>query len=265
MTEHDKLTARALGMVMGRSLSNPLHLTIAAGSAGASLVWGWPLAALGGATFAALVAWDLVSPEFWKKTMLEAAPKPAADWPLETLRDASLRELCADVRRARGELAEVARSHPDAARLLASVLASVDLLHGRMRGVAERADQLADYLRRTDVASIQAELEQLALRVERAQKEETRAQYLQTIDARKEQLGAVRDIAAALERAHAQLLRLRATFEGLAARVVRLSALGTSALDEATSGMNAELDEVYNDLEAFEEVLCGLEPQGAKP
>ena len=44
----------------------------------AAALGSWPILAVGGAAYAALVGWDLASPEFWKKALRGESPLPAS-------------------------------------------------------------------------------------------------------------------------------------------------------------------------------------------
>lgn len=249
--------------VLGRSMTSPMHLGVVAAAAGSS-VWFhlWPLAALGGVAYAALVASDLTSADFWKRALAakEEDAKPEGDG---AVRDPTLRALAAQIRKARTELDAVVAENGRIAVQLVSVLAAASALDERADAVIKSADQLTAFLWRTDPEAIRREIAGLEERVTRAKDEGTRDQYLRTIATREEQLRAVLDIGAAVERAHANLMRINATYEGIAARVVRLSALDGGDMSSEFGDMNAELEDVNRDLESYEEVLRQLQPTGA--
>src|SRR5262249_7078410 len=87
---------------------------------------------------------------------------------------------------------------------------------------------------------------------------EARAQYEQTIRTREEQLMVLTDIAGAVDRIQANLSRIVATLEGLSAKVVRMSALDTQAMDNLWGDINAELERMNREIDTFEETLRPL-------
>ena len=61
---------KQLPKVLGRSALGTINLIVAGSSAlGAAALHSWPILALGGAAYAALVAWDVASPKFWRETL----------------------------------------------------------------------------------------------------------------------------------------------------------------------------------------------------
>ena len=59
-----------LPKVLARSAGSTLHLVVAGTSALiAAALRSWAVAALGAVAYVALVAWDVVSPGFWKETL----------------------------------------------------------------------------------------------------------------------------------------------------------------------------------------------------
>jgi hypothetical protein len=250
--------------VLGRSMSSPIHLAVAASAAGSSLWFHlWPLAALGGMAYAALVASDVASPEFWKRTFGETKPERTPPRGLESIRDAELRRMAAEIRRARHDLDTIVRENAQIAVQVVSVLGSVAVLDDRADAVVRNADLLASFLGRTNTDAICEEIADLRARASTTRDAMTREQYERAAATREEQLKAVSDIAAALERAQANLKRIIATFEGISARVIRMSTMDSADTTNVFGDMNTELEEVNRDLASFEEVLRQLQPTGA--
>src|SRR5262245_57436845 len=103
-------------------MSSPLHVAVAAGAAGSSLWFQvWPIAALGAVAYTALVASDLASPEFWKRTFDASKQKPATPSGLDEIKDPALRRMAADVRRARHDLDTVVKENAEVAAQVVSV------------------------------------------------------------------------------------------------------------------------------------------------
>ncbi len=117
---------------------------------------------------------------------------------------------------------------------------------------------LARYLGQTDRSEVRSEMERMRARADTATDASAREQYLQTIAARAEQLKALDDLAAALERVHVNLARIEATLEGLAAKVVRMAAMDAQAMDDLSGDVNSELERLNMDIKTFEETLGNL-------
>lgn len=250
-----------LRTVLTRSLTSPLHIAVAvAGTASSVAFQLWPLAALGGLGYAALVAWDLFNPEFWKQATAGETRSSTANLAVDEIRDPNLRSSAVAVIKARAELQATLAANPQIAAQVISVVSGADLLYDHARNLTHNADRLAAYLDRTDVAAIRRELDGLRLRARQTSDLGSREQYERTIATREEQLSAIADIQAALERAHASMTRILATLEGLSARVVRMSAMDDAAVTSSSNDMNGELEEMNRELESFEEVLRHLQP-----
>ena len=259
----DKHRRPSFARVAGRAAASPLNLSVAGAAAvGAAVLQAWPLAALGGAAYVALVAWDLASPEFWKKA-LGAPPRPEARGPdlpdPGAVEDPALRDSARAIASARADLDRImADARGDVAVQLAGVTVSIDELEGRAVRLVRSGRDLARYLGQTDRSEVRSEMERMRARADTATDASAREQYLQTIAARAEQLKALDDLAAALERVHANLARIEATLEGLAAKVVRMAAMDAQAMDDLSGDVNSELERLNMDIKTFEETLGNL-------
>jgi hypothetical protein len=261
--DQNKLRAPLYRRVIARSVVSPLNLSIAgAAAASAALLHSWPLVALGGAAYAALVAWDLVSPDFWRKVIVppENGRTIATRFPdPKKIGDPALRQTAQAVLLARAELdRQVAEASGDVAEQLASVAVSIDELEGRAASLIRGGDQLIRYLSRSDLEGVRREIARLRGRASQTQDAETRDQYELTVKAREEQLTALTDIAGAVERVYANLSRIVATLEGLSAKVVRMGAMDAQAMDNLSGDMNAELERMNREIDTFEETLRHL-------
>jgi|GEM_PF-1342816 len=250
------------GGVIVRSVASPVNLSVAAAAAaGAALVHSWPLLALGSAAYAALVAWDLVSPEFWRKALTPTSAKVsiAQLGDLKNVRDPALRHSAQAIVTARGEFEQLYRgASPDVAAQLATVRASLDELERRAVDLIRAGDRLVGYMSRSDRVAVNREIERLTARARQTSDPEARSQYEQSVVARQEQVTALDEIARATERVYANLSRIVATLEGLSAKVVRMGVLDAQAMDNLSGDMNAELASMNQDIDTFEQTLRHL-------
>jgi hypothetical protein len=249
--------------IVARSVASPLNLTVAGAAAiGAAALQSWPLGVLGGAAYAALVAWDLVSPDFWRKALSSDAstPKGGAKIPSPNkIADPGLRQTAAVVLGARSKLHVLLdEASGDVAVQLAGVRVAVDELEGRAAGLIKSGDQLIRYLGQSDADGVRREIERLRGRAAQTSDAQARDQYEQSAKTREEQLAAITDIASAVERVYANLSRIVATLEGLSAKVVRMGAMDAQAMDNLSGDMNAELDRMNREIDTFEQTLRHL-------
>jgi uncharacterized membrane protein YccC len=124
--------------------------------------------------------------------------------------------------------------------------------------LVRRAEDLTRYLATVDVRPIRYEVENLARRAAAARDAETRSQFDRARATRIEQLRAIDDIAAARERAIANLSRMTATLEALPPQIVRMQALDAQALDTVSGQVSDELEHINEEMRAFEETLRSL-------
>jgi hypothetical protein len=240
-----------------KALLAPVNLGVAGAAAvGAAALGSLPLLALGAATYAALVAWDLSSPSFWRK-VVGTAPSSAAALPLpHEVFDAETRLALERVQRARAAIAAVvAGSRSPASSPLAGVLPTVDELDHRVGRLVVRSDELSRYLAASDADALRADVEQLAGRARSAPDAEVRRHYEEARVAREDQLRTLGDIAAARERLVANLARIAATLDGIPAKLMKMHALDGEATDDLSGDVGRELGEMNMELKAFEETL----------
>lgn len=251
-----------------RAAASPINVAVAgAAAAGAIALHSWPLGALGGAAYAALVAWDLVSPDFWRRALSRggADTKVGAKFPNPNkIVDPALRQTAAIVLAARAKLDALMReASGDVAVQLAGVRVSVDELEERAASLLRTGDQLVRYLAGSDVDGVRREIERLRARAVQTSDGQAKDQYEQSAKAREEQLAVITDIASAVERVYANLSRIVATLEGLSAKVVRMGAMDAQAMDNLSGDMNAELESMNRDIDTFEQTLRHLVAQEA--
>ncbi len=237
-----------------------------AAAAGAVALHSWPLGALGGVAYAALVAFDLVSPDFWRKALSRSAadqksggakiPNP------NKIADPALRQTAAVVLAARAKLDALSReTSGDVAVQLAGVKVSIDELEERAANLLRTGDQLVRYLAGSDADGVRREVERLRARAAQTSDAQAKEQYEQSAKAREEQLSVITDIASAVERVYANLSRIVATLEGLSAKVVRMGAMDAQAMDNLSGDMNAELENMNREIDTFEQTLRHLVAQ----
>jgi hypothetical protein len=253
-------TVKPMARGVKRALLGPVNLTVAGAAAvGAAALGSLPLLALGGAAYAALVAWDLSSPAFWRK-VVGAAPAAGRELPRpREVFDAETRAALERVHAARAAIGEVvAGAEATMAASLASLLHTLDELDQRVGRLVARSDELSRYLARDDEAGLRRELDELAERARRAPDAETRRHYDDARAAREEQLRTRGEIATARERLVANLTQIVATLEGIPAKLMKMRALDAQAADDVSGDVGRELAEMNVGLQAFEETLESL-------
>lgn len=246
-----------VGRVLGKAATGAVNLAVAGSAAvGAAALHSWPVLALGGVAYAALVAWDMASPRFWKQAL--AAPPAALPDPDELL-DHATRDAVRAILSARKELEAVLEETSDEVKgHLGQTLSSITELEQRSARLISRAEELARYLGKVSAAPVRQEITRLDEKARSARDPAARREYESARKAREEQLKALDDIAGARERVVANLSRIVATLEGLPAKIVRMRALDAQAMDQLSGSMHDELEHMNVELKAFEETLTTL-------
>ncbi len=245
-----------VGKVMGRAAAGPLNLSVLGGAVlGALALASWPIAAIGGVAYAALIASDVSSPEFRKKVLFgrnapDRLPEPA------TLEDPAVKEVVVAILAARIEIDAVIKATPERVqRNVRSAVASLDELESHGAALAVRAEGLARYLRTVDVSAVTAEVAQHTKRARAATDPGVKRDYELAATAGEERKQAIADIAVSQERTLANLAKIASTFKAIPAKLVRLRALDDQASDALTGDVGAELERMNVDLRSFEETL----------
>ena len=249
--------------VVARAVGNAVNVSVAGAAAvGAAVLHSWPLLSLGAVAYAALVAWDLASPDFWRKAIPQdtyGRPEQARLPEPKKVSDPALRRIVESVLAARADLdRQLHDASGDVATQFATLGLSVEELEGRTASLVKIGDQLVHYLAGKDVQALEREVERLRARAAAAKDAEARQQYEQTAKTREEELGVLRDLTGAAERVYANLTRIVATLEGLSAKVVRMRTMDSQAMDNLSGDMNAELERMNREIDTFEETLRGL-------
>ncbi len=246
--------------VVARATTSPLNLGVAgAGVIAAAALGSWPILALGGAAYAALVAFDSANPAFWKKTFAGGGREPIKLPAADKLKDKSTRSAVERLRAARAELERVLAETPaDVRSNLTTVEASLEELEERAARLVLRAEELARYLVRVDGAAIREDVARLDTQAGQTRDGETRKQLEQAKAARVDELRVLEELERAKQRLDANLLRMVAVVGGLPSKVVHMRTLDAQAMDDVSGDMNAELERLSGEMRTFEETLKTL-------
>jgi hypothetical protein len=237
-----------------------------AGSAlvAAAALGSWPILAIGGVAYAALVGWDLANPDFWKRALGQGAPEAAKLPDPAHIADAELATAVRKVLQARGELGRVLGETPaDIQANLAGAIVQIAELERHVGLLVARGVDLGKYLATVDAQALKAEVVALDAKVKAARDPEARAQYEAARRTRQEQVRTILDIDAAKDRVQAQLATIVATLEALPAQIVRMRALDAQAMDELSGSVKDELAHMNGEVRVFEETLRSLAEVGA--
>ncbi len=245
-----------VGKVMGRAAAGPLNLSVLGGAVlGAIALASWPIAAIGGVAYAALIASDISSPDFRKKVLFGRNAPARLPRP-DTFSDPAVKEVVMSILAARTEIDAVVKATPERVqRNVRSAVASLDELESHGAALALRAEELARYLRSVDVSAVAAEVAQHTKRARAATDPGVKKDYELAATAGEERKKAISDISVAQERTLANLAKIASTFKSIPAKLVRLRALDDQASDALTGDVGAELERMNVDLRSFEETL----------
>lgn len=234
-----------------RAATSRLNLgVVGAAATAAAALQSWPVVALGGAAYTAVVAWDFVS---GKKDKAETIPGAA------TLHDASMQRFANAIGSANVERETVLRDTSDEVKAnLALTLASAAELEARAGKLVRRGDELARYLATVNPHAVAKSVADLTQRVSQTPDAEARAHYESARIARVQHYEAIQELALAKERIEATLLSIAATLDGLAPKVVRMRTLDAAAMDALSGNLKSELDTMNVEIESFEEALASL-------
>ncbi len=254
------------GKVVARATASPVNLGVAGTAVIAAAALGsWPILALGGAAYAALVAFDSANPEFWKKTFSGGGGGSARGRtppklpPVAKLKDATTRAAVGRLLAATAELERVLDETPkDVRAQLDAVEASLVELEEHAARLVVRAEELASYLARVDAEVIRADIARLEAQAARMSDAQARAQLGEAKTAREDELRTVGELERAKQRLDANLLRVVAVVGGLPSKVVHMRTLDAQAMDDVTGDMNAELGRLSSEMRTFEETLKTL-------
>ncbi len=241
---------------MGRAAAGPLNLSVLGGAVlGAFALASWPIAAIGGVAYAALVASDISNPDFRKKILFGRGapaklPKP------ESLKDSNVRAVVESILAARLEIDAVVKATPERVqRNVRTAIAALDELESHGAALARRAEEVAMYLATVDVSAVIGEIAQHTKRARAATDPGVKQDYEAAANAGEERRKAIADISVAQERTLANLAKIASTFKSIPSKLVRLRALDDQASDALTGDVGSELERMNVDLRSFEQTL----------
>jgi chromosome segregation ATPase len=236
---------------VGKSAVSTVNLMVAGAAAVTAAALGSiPIALLGGAAYAALVAWDV----------LGRAQEPRSALPdLDTLQNPEARQAVNALVAARRELKRVVEQSPQQiGRYLDMALTSIVELESHAGKLIGRLDELSRYLGTTDSKTIRHELLDSREKAAQTTDAEAREQFTHAAESRQAQLQIIDDLVAARDRALGHLSRIVATYEALPSRVVRMRTLDAQAADALGGDVGQEVDRMNHEIAAFEETLQSL-------
>ncbi|MBS2011270.1 MAG: hypothetical protein JST00_00045 [Deltaproteobacteria bacterium] len=137
---------------------------------------------------------------------------------------------------------------------LSPALAQVGDLEARGAKLAQRSEEIARYLAKSDHATLRRECDALAARATSTADAAARAHYAAAHSARREHLKTLDELMWTKERIGATLLSIAATLDAIAPKIVRLRGLDGGASD-LTRDVGRDLASMTEQLTAFEEVL----------
>jgi len=248
------------GKVFAKAASTWTSLGVAGSALVAAAALGsWPILAVGGVAYAALVGWDLANPDFWKRALGGVGPETAKLPDPDKLADKDLADAVRGILGARAAIGKVlGETPPDIQANLAGAIAQVAELERHAALLVARAADLSKYLGTVNPAAVRAELTAVESRLVQSRDAAARAQYEEAKRARQEQLRALADIDTARDRTTAQLATIVATLEALPPKIVRMRALDAQAMDELSGNVKEELAHMNSEVRVFEETLRSL-------
>lgn len=240
-------------------LVRPLNVVIAGGGlASAAMLDAPALGVLGVGVYGLLVARDVFSPAFWRRALTASGPAATLPSP-RRLRDAHLREATFAVVRAREELDRViASASPDVAAHVEGMARGVEDLTARASRLVATGESISRGLAHRHPRALQREVDHLRTRLVQAKDPATAEQWRQALAGREEHLQVALELQSGLERIEANLVRIAAALDALAAKVVRMGALDAEAMGNLSGDMSTEVSRLATDVNAFEETLRHL-------
>lgn len=249
---------KGVGKVVAKSATSALNLGVfGAAAVGAVALASWPIAALGGVAYAALVASDVASPDFRRRAL-----RRGSDVPLprpKDLTDPALRDLLTHIISAREDIATTLGETPERVRRnLTTTLDSLEELQTHAAMLIARARDLGLYLERVDLGQAKKEAANLQQRAALSQDPDASREYALAATAAGERATALADIETGRERILANLTRIVATLRSVPPKIVRVRTLDDRATDSLAGDFDRELSRMNTDLRAFEQTLESL-------
>lgn len=237
-----------LALGVARVVASPLNAALlGAGALVSAGAHAWQFVAVAGAFVTVRVARRLTSPGF-RLWMRAALPEP------RRLHDRRLRAAAKSIVGARRTLeASIAGASPGVAAEAAGIRGPVDELTARAARLLASGDAIARHLARGDPRAVRRELDRA-----RARARSGDAHWRGAAAAREEQLRVLDDLAGALERIEANLVRIVAVLEGLSGRIVRMRAVDAEATGDLLGDVSSELARLDGEVRTFERTLGQL-------
>jgi hypothetical protein len=248
---------RPVGKVIARAVAGPVNLAVgAAGAIGGMLLHAWPVIAVGGIAYVAMVAWDLVTPEFWSRVESSDLLPPSRLPQPDAMKDPPVRSTVRELWIARNELARViGEASPQVRGYVGIIISSLGQLESHAAELVSRADLLGRYLGTVSPALVEQEVARLRAESVATDDPEARRQFEQALTSRQEQLRALDDIKDAHDRVNGTLSKVVAALQALPAKVVRMQVMDAESLNAVSGDVNRELDTLNNEVSAFEDTL----------
>ena len=253
MTANQK---RPWGRAVASAATGRVNLAVAGATAlGAAALGSVPLLGVGLAAYAALVAWDLASPQHWKRVLAEDPTTRDLPDP-DTLGDPILKNQVQQIATAREGLTRILReSPPEVKDYVAQALASLGPLEQAAVRLVARGEDLWRYLASVEKSAVKAEMNGLGRQADQTSDPDARAEFQRARAIRQQQLSTIEELERALDRVHANLSRIVAAYEGLPARLVHLRTLSSQARDAVSGDVNQELNRMNQEMTEFEQTL----------
>lgn len=241
---------------LSAALGRTLHIVVLGVSGVVAAATGlWAVFAIGLLAYGALVAYEL-----------QAAPPSTPLLPdgpafpeVADLIDPQARQAVPQLRAARAELVRLLAALPPHVLepILPSLLA-VPELEGHALRLIERAEELRRYLQTQDAVALRREMDDTRAALDRARDKATWKEHQQALEARGQRLQAIEDLSTTVERIGANLSRIVATVESLPPRLMRLRTIDADTLSRVGGDVGAEVDQMNQELRAFEQTLASL-------
>ena len=248
---------RPVGKVIARAVAGPMNVAVGvAGAIGGMLLHAWPVTAVGGLAYLAMVAWDLISPEFWSKVSAGEVLPPSRLPQPDAVKDPAVRSTVRELWIARNELARViSEANPQVRGYVGIIISSLGQLESHAAELVGRADLLGRYLATVSPSLVEQEVARLRAESVATDDPEARGQFEQALASRQEQLKALEDIKDAHDRVNGTLSKVVAALQALPAKVVRMQVMDAESLNAVSGDVNRELDTLNNEVSAFEDTL----------
>lgn len=247
--------------VVRHAAMNTLNLVVV-GTAGvaAAALHSVPVLMLGGAAYAALIAWDAMSPAFQKKVRSSGQREEVELASLVSHPDPRARFFAEALIEERGLRAKALGEVPAAAEeFIEASMAQVPDLEAHAKVLIERLAAVREHLAADSPASVLEAAESLTRKASQVSDDETREQLTQAAQAKRSQLGTLQDLQRTVDRIEAHLTNILTVLEGVPAKLLHMRTLDDSNRDSFGRDIKGDLARLNAELAAFEETLKPVE------